>query len=189
MRGFLIAVICCSLATATAGAGSSDEQLSLSRDSSGDLLATLHTAGDAVVAFDYVKDGCYFSPNHSEPCFSFTAVNGTAPVAIQGCVSNADAKLGIAGQVGCKAADFKGVKLVAIGGGTINLYGGNGHHNDCSPLPVSVAMHGNTWHVAAWDGCTETIACPDGIGQVDADPSDALSSKCDPAFVTRHGAQ
>jgi hypothetical protein len=188
MRGFLIAVICCSVATFPAGAGSSDEQLSLSRDSSGDLLATLHTAGGAVVVFDYIKDGCYFSPDHSEPCFTFTAVNGTEPVPIQGCVSNADAKLGVAGQVGCRAGEFKGVKLVA-NGGSINLYGGNGHHNDCSPLPLTVEMHGTAWHVAAWDGCTEAIACADGIGQVDADQSDALNSKCDPAFVTRHAAQ
>jgi len=186
-RGF-VGLLCCCVAILPAGAGSSNEQLSLTRDSSGDLLATLHTSGDAVVAFNYVKDGCYFSPDHSEPCFTFTAVNGTEMVPIEGCVSNVDAKLGVDGQTGCRTQGFKGVKLVATGG-TLNLYGGNGHHNDCSPLPVTVEMHGNAWHVAAWDGCSEAITCADGIGQVDADQSDVVSSKCEPAFVTRHAAE
>lgn len=189
MRRVIAATIACCWVTTLSAAPASSESLDLIRSSSGELVATLHTAGDAVVVFNYLKDGCYFSPDHSEPCFSFSAVNGTEPVPIHGCVANINAMLGIAGMAACRASDLRGVRLIAADGGSFTLYGGNGHHDDCSPLPVSIEMHGGAWHVAAWDGCTETISCPGDPGQVDADQSDNVNPHCDAAFVTRHSTQ
>lgn len=174
------------LAALLAGAGgAAPERLEIT--GTGDLVATLHSAeGGAVVAFDFVKDGCSFSPDHTEPCFTFTAVNGTDSIPVSGCVSNADAHLGVAGTVGCPAKNVKSITLILAEGGIFNLYGGNGEHNDCSPAPVTIEAKGGTYHIGAWNGCTETISCTGGAGEVDADKSDVVKGNCNPGFVTRH---
>jgi len=77
----------CSFVFLGAGYGPAAEQLELTQAAGGVLVATLHTEGDAVVSFNYHKDSCYFSPDHGVPCYTFTAVKGTEPVPISGCVA------------------------------------------------------------------------------------------------------
>jgi hypothetical protein len=182
MRALFAALICLSFAVVLSGDPA--ERLDISTNG-GELVATLHTAGGAVAAFDYVKDGCFFSPDHSEPCFTFSAGNGTEAIPINGCVSNEQGRLNVGAAVGCPAKNIKTVKLALPRGGMFNLYIGNGQHNDCSPAPVTIEVNG-VFHVGAWDGCSETISCLGGTGSVDADTSDAVKQNCDPAFVTRH---
>lgn len=167
-------------------AGTPTDHLELTVGAGGELLATLHSAGDAVVKFEYVKDGCSFTPDHPEPCFAFSAADGAETVAITGCPDNKNGSLDVAAQAGCRAANVKSVKLLMANGGTVALNGGTGNHNDCSPVPVTIEAHGDAYHIAAWNGCSETISCASGLGQVDADKSDTVKANCDPAFVTRH---
>jgi hypothetical protein len=184
MRRWLWMAAACSFVFLGAGNGPVTEQLELTQAAGGVLVATLHTAGDAVVSFNYHKDSCYFSPDHGVPCYTFTAVNGTEPVPISGCVSNQDAHLGVDGQVGCPVAGVKQVRVVLASGGSAVLYRGNGTHNDCSPAAVSVEAHGDVYHVMAWDGCVETVTCGGGLGQIDADKDDEV--QCGGGFVSRH---
>jgi len=184
VRRSLAFLVLCLLPILTAG--TSSERLDLSAAGGGELLATLHTAGDAVVKFEYVKDGCFFSPDHSEPCFTFSAVSGTDSVPISGCVENKDSKLNVSAQAGCRAANVKSVRILLANGGTVVLNGGTGSHKDCSPVPVTIEAHGDAYHVAAWNGCPETITCAGGLGQVDADKGDTVKGNCNAMFVTRH---
>jgi hypothetical protein len=187
MRGSIAVAMACCVAFCAAGGGPAEERLDLSRESSGVLEATIRTDdGGGTVTFNYIKDGCYFSADHSEPCFAFSAVDGTEPMAISGCTLNTNAKLGIGEMAGCRVAGFKAVHIVLVKGGTLALYGATGHHESCSPLPVSIEAHGDAYHVGAWDGCTETISCPNGTGQLDVDAEDIVNKNCDPAFVIRH---
>lgn len=189
MRLWPCVIAACSVAFLAAGAAPTTEKLDIGGGGPGELVATLHTGGDGVVAFDFLTHGCFFVPDHPEICFTFTAVNGTDEIPINGCRSDNDGKLQSGAQVGCRAKGIKQVKLVLASGGTVNLYGGNGQNDGCSPAPVTIEAHGDAYHVAAWDGCVETITCVGGMGQVDVDANDQVGSSCSAAFVTRHGAQ
>ena len=176
--------ICVLVSTLAFGGNPAQERLDITT-TNGVLTATLHTEAGGVVTFEYEKDGCYFSPDHPDPCFTFAAINGTEAIPISGCVSNNDAKFP-SGNVGCPTKGLKGVQIVLASGGNLVLYGGNGDHKDCSPVPVTIDAQGDAFHVGVWNKCTETVTCRGGgIGQVDADKSDTVNN-CQPGFVTRH---
>jgi len=81
-RGF-VGLLCCCVAILPAGAGSSNEQLSLTRDRSGDLLATLHTTRSrSSVCSEPRVSGWFFTGKSDSGGFSVSSVRS---IRGQGC--------------------------------------------------------------------------------------------------------
>jgi hypothetical protein len=151
----------------------------------GELLATLTTNNtDSIVDYHWVGVGCGLK--QQQPCYVFEAGEGTKSVPASASAPGCKATKG---SVTCPVKGFASVGLVADanngGGGSVTLQGGTGpnHPAQCTSVPVSVLLKGES-NANTWDGCkSQTITCTAPLEEVIANAHDEIKGKC--AYVSR----
>ncbi len=162
-------------------------KLEVSRSGSGLSVRLINPKNGAASAIDgYVKDkaGC---DNHYSRCYTFSAIDGTAPLP----VSAGGCPVGKAGGVPTAFCDAAGVAAIIIDapdGGTIGHDASSSSElgKDCFPTQITYEVGGkDVYSVLAWDGCKERVHCAGhNVGTVDADGKDVIEGPC--YFVNRH---
>jgi hypothetical protein len=155
--------------------------LEIARSGSGLMVRLINPKdGTAVAHSGYLKEklDCY---NLGEPCYAFSAINGTAPmpVSAQDCeIQN----VGGAQTAYCKASGVSSVTIDAPDGGGIgyDASGRSEYGKNCFPSSLIYEVGAKAYYsVLAWDGCHETIRCAGkNAGTVDADDKDVIEGPC-----------
>jgi hypothetical protein len=140
-------------------------------------------AAAAHPAYSADAGGCNGQKN---PCYIFSAVNGTAPMAVQSDACQVK-NVGTLPTAYCAATGVSSIRMIASHGGTIGFDASSdsemGKH--CLPASVTYEAGGGVFSILAHDGCAEKIVCTDtSVGTVDADSKDSVDPKC--KFVQRH---